>query len=55
MKQISIETKTNIIDRFNNGESVSELTEATGVARKLAAYLYFIMIKCIKPDVLTMF
>ena len=33
MKQISIETKTNIIDRINNGESISELTEATGVAR----------------------
>ena len=33
MKQISIETKTSIINRFNNGESVSELTEATGVAR----------------------
>ena len=33
MKQISIETKTSTINRFNNGESVSELTEATGVAR----------------------
>ncbi|SCX24089.1 hypothetical protein SAMN02910436_01876 [Ruminococcaceae bacterium P7] len=55
MKQISIETKASIIDRFNIGESVSELTEATGVARRLAVYLYFIMIKCIKPDVLTMF
>ena len=32
MKQISIETKASIIDRFNIGESVSELTEATGVA-----------------------
>ena len=44
MKQISIETKASIIDRFNIGESVSELTEATGVARRLAVYLYFIMI-----------
>ena len=33
MKHISSETKTNIINRYNNGESVVELTEATGVAR----------------------
>ena len=33
MKQFSIETKTSIIERYNNGESVAELTKATGVAR----------------------
>ena len=33
MKRISIETKESIINRYNNGESVAELTEATGVAR----------------------
>ena len=33
MKHISSETKTNIINRYNNGESVVELTEATGIAR----------------------
>ena len=33
MKHISSETKTNIINRYYNGESVVELTEATGVAR----------------------
>ena len=33
MKHISKETKASIINRYNNGESVVELTEATGVAR----------------------
>lgn len=33
MKQISMETKASIINRYNNGESVAVLTEATGVAR----------------------
>lgn len=33
MKRISIETKTDIINRYNNGESVAELTKTTGVAR----------------------
>ena len=33
MKKISIETKTDIINRYFNGESVTELTEATGIAR----------------------
>ena len=33
MKKISIETKTDIINRYFNGESVTELTEAIGVAR----------------------
>lgn len=51
MKQISIETKTSIINRFNNGESVSELTEATGVARRLSTYLFFIMIQFGPPEV----
>lgn len=32
MKHISKETKASIINRYNNGESVVELTEATGVA-----------------------
>ena len=33
MKKISFETKESIINRYFNGESVAELTEATGVAR----------------------
>lgn len=33
MKRISIETKESIINRYNSGESVAVLTEATGVAR----------------------
>ena len=33
MKHISKETKASIINRYNNGESVVELTEDTGVAR----------------------
>ena len=33
MKHISSETKTNIINRYYNGESIAELTEATGIAR----------------------
>ena len=33
MKHISKETKASIINRYNNGEPVSELTEATGIAR----------------------
>ena len=33
MKKISFETKESIINRYFNGESVTELTEATGIAR----------------------
>ena len=33
MKHISKETKASIINRYNNGEPVSELIEATGIAR----------------------
>ena len=33
MKHISSERKTNIINRYYNGDPVAELTEATGIAR----------------------
>ena len=33
MKHISSETKTNIINRYYNGESIAELIETTGIAR----------------------
>ena len=33
MKHISSETKTNIINRYYNGETVAELNESTGIAR----------------------
>lgn len=33
MKRISNETKESIINRYNNGESVAELIETTGVAQ----------------------
>ena len=33
MKHISSETKTSIINRYYNGETVAELNESTGIAR----------------------